>query len=259
MLKFFRRIRQKLLNEGNLKKYLIYAIGEIFLVVVGILIALQINNWNERRKNEQSENKALMELKYEFETNIKRLEIICNSKTESEIQVHNYIGIISNDSVSIDYKARVNPPGFIGMQWNATNSVLSGLLNSGKIENIKNDSLKYLLTQWPILVDRWNKREDEFFKNVRPGYKNYLETRISKALPRIDNREEWVPYYPNNVESRLKAQRKHFVNDTQYQNLLIEFANVLWTQVLFCSEIQNTYAQILKCLKEELKIRGIDI
>ena len=49
MLKFFRRIRRKLLDEGNLKKYFIYAIGEILLVVIGILIALWINNLNQQR------------------------------------------------------------------------------------------------------------------------------------------------------------------------------------------------------------------
>lgn len=53
MLKFFRRIRQKLIQEGKLKNYLIYAIGEILLVVIGILIALQVNNWNEKRNQEQ--------------------------------------------------------------------------------------------------------------------------------------------------------------------------------------------------------------
>ncbi|GAB5550966.1 MAG: hypothetical protein Sapg2KO_05570 [Saprospiraceae bacterium] len=51
MLKFFRRIRQKLLSEGKLRRYFVYAIGEIFLVVIGIVIALQFNNWNEERKN----------------------------------------------------------------------------------------------------------------------------------------------------------------------------------------------------------------
>ena len=51
MIKFFRKIRQRLLTENKFSKYLIYAIGEIFLVVVGILIALQVNNWNIERKS----------------------------------------------------------------------------------------------------------------------------------------------------------------------------------------------------------------
>ena len=50
MIKFFRNIRRSLLSEGKTSKYLKYAVGEIVLVVIGILIALQINNWNEHRK-----------------------------------------------------------------------------------------------------------------------------------------------------------------------------------------------------------------
>ena len=64
MLKFFQRIRRKLINEGNLKKYLIYAFGEILLVVVGILIALQVNNWNEERKSNTKANQ-LSEVLYQ--------------------------------------------------------------------------------------------------------------------------------------------------------------------------------------------------
>ena len=52
MIKLFRNIRQNLLNEGKTSKYFKYAIGEIVLVVIGILIALQINNWNEERKDQ---------------------------------------------------------------------------------------------------------------------------------------------------------------------------------------------------------------
>ena len=51
MLRFLRRVRQRLLAENGFRKYLLYAIGEILLVVIGILIALQINNWNEEKKH----------------------------------------------------------------------------------------------------------------------------------------------------------------------------------------------------------------
>ncbi|MDP3313955.1 DUF6090 family protein [Lutibacter sp.] len=62
MIKLFRNIRKNLLNEGKTSKYFKYAIGEIALVVIGILIALQINNWNEKRKGKQ--------LEYNFFSNI---------------------------------------------------------------------------------------------------------------------------------------------------------------------------------------------
>ncbi|WP_194977145.1 DUF6090 family protein [Aquiflexum lacus] len=67
MIKFFRKIRQRLLAEGNLKRYLIYAIGEILLVVIGILIALQINNWNEWRKDRIKEENILHDLVNEID------------------------------------------------------------------------------------------------------------------------------------------------------------------------------------------------
>lgn len=57
-MKFFHLIRKKLLDEGNLKRYLMYAIGEILLVVIGILIALQINNWNQAN----SDSRLLMNI-----------------------------------------------------------------------------------------------------------------------------------------------------------------------------------------------------
>lgn len=62
MIKFFREIRQNLLNQGKTGKYFKYAIGEIVLVVIGILIALQINNWNEWRKDRVKEKIILNDL-----------------------------------------------------------------------------------------------------------------------------------------------------------------------------------------------------
>ena len=62
MLTFFRKIRKALLDSGSTGKYLLYAIGEIALVVIGILIALQINNWNQYQKGRLKEQKILVEI-----------------------------------------------------------------------------------------------------------------------------------------------------------------------------------------------------
>ena len=66
MIKFFRHIRQKLLSEGKTARYIKYAIGEIVLVVIGILIALQINNWNTNYKRHQEEVQLLKDIHKEF-------------------------------------------------------------------------------------------------------------------------------------------------------------------------------------------------
>jgi len=74
MIKFFRKIRQKLLSENKFSKYLVYAIGEIVLVVIGILIALGINNWNEGRKEVKVETKILLEIKNNLQTDLEDLD-----------------------------------------------------------------------------------------------------------------------------------------------------------------------------------------
>jgi len=68
MIKFFRKIRQNLLSEGKTGKYLKYAIGEIVLVVIGILIALQINNWNENRKLDEKRKTYYRQLIIDLES-----------------------------------------------------------------------------------------------------------------------------------------------------------------------------------------------
>ena len=67
MNKFFRKIRYDLMSENKTAKYFKYAIGEIILVVIGILIALSINNWNEQRKNAIKEESALTQLKKDLD------------------------------------------------------------------------------------------------------------------------------------------------------------------------------------------------
>lgn len=72
MIKFFRRIRQRLLNESKFSKYLLYAIGEIILVVIGILIALSINNWNEGNKLKSKEREILLHMKRNLESDLQQ-------------------------------------------------------------------------------------------------------------------------------------------------------------------------------------------
>jgi len=76
MIKFFRKIRQNLISEGKTTNYLKYAFGEIVLVVIGILIALSINNWNEKRKIEKMGKEYIREIYTDLTNDILNLNEI---------------------------------------------------------------------------------------------------------------------------------------------------------------------------------------
>lgn len=73
MLKFFRSIRKGLLSDGKTSKYFKYAVGEILLVVIGILIALQINTWNQNRQDRIQKQQILVQLLNEYTNNLDQL------------------------------------------------------------------------------------------------------------------------------------------------------------------------------------------
>ncbi len=75
MIKFFQRVRHQMLTDNRISKYLLYASGEIILVVIGILIALQINNWNEGQKALKVEEELLVSLEKEISNNIEQLDL----------------------------------------------------------------------------------------------------------------------------------------------------------------------------------------
>jgi hypothetical protein len=90
MIKFFRNIRQKLLTENKTGRYFKYAIGEIILVVIGILIALSINNWNEQQKDNQLERKMLTEFLSDNEADILESKNALNLLKKAQLS-SNYI------------------------------------------------------------------------------------------------------------------------------------------------------------------------
>ncbi|NVK48990.1 MAG: hypothetical protein HWE09_04440 [Cyclobacteriaceae bacterium] len=104
MIKFFRKIRQNLLSEGKTGKYFKYAIGEIVLVMVGILLALQVNNWNENRKENQLKLQLLKELQFSAKDDFERgqYQLSMNKKALSSIELiinHLENNIPYNDSL----------------------------------------------------------------------------------------------------------------------------------------------------------------
>lgn len=103
MITLFRKIRQKLLSQNRVTRYLVYAVGEILLVVVGILIALQVNNWNEERKLEKVSDQTLQSLEEELTEARSNLEkIISFNERITELSNQFLAGELTSDSLEKD-------------------------------------------------------------------------------------------------------------------------------------------------------------
>ena len=142
MIKFFRHIRKQLLGEGKTGKYLKYAIGEILLVVLGILIALQINNWNENNKNEKEANFQLLKLKDNLNADRTQLKAAIFSDSLYIDNLTYCVRVLSNEIEAPleKFLNRFQTMSTI-MNFNQTRGAFDGLVSSGKIELINNQTL----------------------------------------------------------------------------------------------------------------------
>lgn len=166
MIKFFRKIRQKLLSENKFSKYLIYAIGEIILVVIGILIALQINTWNENRKSEVKEIYYLQSLIKEFKENKSIAEYGIDFHKAQIKNAQIVLSVLEQDSTYANLDDIHIALLQTGWAWSgAFNSdVWSELISTGNLGLISNDSLRKAITAFHSKAENMVIQEEEWSK-----------------------------------------------------------------------------------------------
>ncbi len=155
MLKFFRKIRRKLIEDKKIGNYILYAIGEIVLVVIGILIALAINNSNEDIIKREKEQVYLAGLKNEFETSkLKLEELIRVNRNCYEAAVKIVALADTPDATSEAELSELFVTAFAyDIFFNPNNSLLNEMINSGSLKDISNDTLRIQLTNWIATIE----------------------------------------------------------------------------------------------------------
>ena len=219
MIKFFRHIRKSLIEENKMGKYFKYAIGEILLVVIGILIALQINNWNQKRIASEEELQILANLKSEFEQNRKELGNAIKMN-ENLMKTGRYIMDLIGEDESVIRSENTDSllfQSFEYAQFNPSENALSDLLQSGRLNLISNDYLKSLLYQW----SRTKKGAEDQFSGLDDKIEEDLVPYITKhySLKDVDrySRLAWKE------KSKLPNDKTKLFRDMVYENLLDDF------------------------------------
>ena len=166
MIKVFRRIRQRPLWKNKTGKYLKYAIGEIVLVVPGILIALQINNWNQQRIQDKEEQSAILNLKQDFQYNYRALDsVLIETKSNmiSQFILLNHTGNKSKKITREAFNISLNRLADIN-EFYPRNGYLNNIISSGKLGIINNQMLRNKLSSWNAVYDYIKSREVELEK-----------------------------------------------------------------------------------------------
>ena len=218
MLKTFRRIRQELIDKGNLKRYLIYAIGEILLVVLGILIAFQINSWNDTRKSKYLEKQYLTNIKNEINTSVAKLDESIKFNTTTLNHIENILNHIEGDlpySGSLDTSFYVYQY-FIVPELNFTTyeTIKNVGLNSINPNSLRLDISKLYEEEFSFLTNTIKGNEQQYYQNVMTQFHidhfketSYLGTTIPNNYDTLKQNQKY-----SNILYKLKGIRMYSIN-----------------------------------------------
>lgn len=240
MLNFFRRIRQKLLSESKFSKYLLYAIGEIILVMIGILLALQVNNWNSELNAIKKEGDILKELSVGLELDKSILE---NALQKDTVDLK---GLYRLDSLlnypENNYRSDINElfGKVYGFRFERVNTAFYEDLKSSGLQALRDDKIRRAVVNlfegnYMVLKDLLNNERSvnqinrpyflENFTNLT--FKEYAEPRNIKLI--------WNdPYFKNLVHYRI---------------ITLESSQIKWYKKTI-EDIDNLLSQISLYLNE---------
>lgn len=237
MLFLLRKIRNQLLMKNKYTTYLFYAIGEILLVVAGILIAFQLEEWRDNSEKREKEQKILAQIHNEFLENTEQFQWV---KKDHENVFHSADWLLqqyplnesekSIDSIQFHFnktfKVSTFDPSLAGIE---------ALINTGTFDLITNDSLRNYLVGWRDVVKDYNEEEISSKNAFNDRYVNFFIDKIG-----IDQLTGQVPI--NNFDA---------INSIELKNLLIERRILSHFILLESNSVERFMKNIMRLTKSE--------
>ncbi|PHS67979.1 MAG: hypothetical protein COB12_01835 [Flavobacterium sp.] len=249
MIKLFRNIRKNLLNEGKTSKYFKYAIGEIVLVVIGILIALSINNWNQNRKV----NKYLSQVYTQLQKDLQTDTLNISQNIEYYSQKNNRLTDIIERNIPISYYDTINETNYTNCE-----KCRSDLASANPFKNLDKgyQLLKSLNTDQSNKLDSLSFKIDAFYKDYNEVFPEMYKLLLKYTTETIDDyqqynwfvewsdfkhrnyNKEFVTYIFESEEYRTKCARR-LIYSKYYLYLLKDY--------------KTNATEVLKLLDKKLK------
>ncbi|WP_340064716.1 DUF6090 family protein [Ascidiimonas aurantiaca] len=217
MLKFFKEIRRKLLLEKRFSKYLVYALGEITLVVIGILLALQFNNLNEQSKINKDQTGYLRLLRHEMANNLTALQIEREDLGTVVHKLRSFIMLMDRSKEEVSEKELAVALSDIfnkNFQFKYENGALTELIATGGLKNIANDRIRNLLASWESRVQKVINQEQVVNRYIQKG-NEVLEKKGSfrSIIDHTNENEQWqIAKLPEPVSNLFILESQEFEN-----------------------------------------------
>lgn len=156
MIKFFRKIRKNLLSENKFNKYLLYAFGEIVLVMIGILLALSVNNWNTQRQENEANTRLLKKLDNELQLNINRLVYLKDSTHGYKVRITRNDSLMSmlSNGISENNIDKIVRNFYLANTLNLHTSTYEEMKNTGRLYKLNSKNLSSEIEIYYRLCDR---------------------------------------------------------------------------------------------------------
>jgi hypothetical protein len=252
MIILFRRFRQGLLTENKFSKYFIYAIGEIVLVMIGILLALQVSNWNENSKQRAIEQDYLVSLKEEFKFNRLKLEKVVhtnNSNLENALKLSNLMDPETPKISEKEFAALAVNMVNIEAQYRPNQAVIDEIISSGKLGIFRSNKLKFGLSSGnsKLFKVRFQEQELQVIRNQVIAVMN-AEGNAKRIV--ADGQQKIVGI----KESKFELGNLQLLQSQALENVLIDF--ILTSQYLdegYYAELKKEIDQILVLIEDEIE------
>tara|TARA_R110001632_G_scaffold64960_11_gene154246 strand:- start:757 stop:1476 length:720 start_codon:yes stop_codon:yes gene_type:complete len=214
MINFFKKIRQKFIAKNKFNQYLLYAIGEIILVMVGILLALQVSNWNQQRVASNKEKILLSELHQEFIENKEQFKLVVSNHQLAFDICDKWIAMFPIDLKTVNLDSLPIRTDGLHKRWtfNPSQGIVNSLVSTSSFELISNRELRKLLVSWnDVLLDF---QEDELHSKkyvmevLNPFINKHFHYKANYSDPRLN-----ISILESAEFENLILQRKEYLID----------------------------------------------